>query len=87
MGNLQALLYYPIFLAVMLVVSIVHFYRLYPMDTDTLLDKKKPVTLVTILVVAIILFLGLRPISGRAFGDTSTACSGVALQGLSSFRP
>ena len=72
MGNLQALLYYPIFLAVMLVVTIVHFYRLYPMDTDSLLDKKKPMALVTILVVAVILFLGLRPISGRAFGDTST---------------
>ena len=72
MGNLQALLHYPIFLAVMLVVTIVHFYRLYPMDTDSLLDKKKPMALVTILVVAVILFLGLRPISGRAFGDTST---------------
>ena len=72
MGNLQALLYYPIFLAVMLVVTIVHFYRLYPMDTDTLLDKKKPMTVLSILVLAVILFLGLRPISGRAFGDTST---------------
>lgn len=72
MGSMQAMFYYPIFLAVMLGVSIVHFYRLYPMDTDTLLDKKKPMILISILVVAIIIFLGLRPISGRFFGDTST---------------
>ena len=72
MGSMQAMFYYPIFLAVMLVVTIVHFYRLYSMDTSSLLDKKKPLVLIAILVVAVIFFLGLRPISGRFFGDTST---------------
>ncbi|MBR5074870.1 MAG: EpsG family protein [Bacteroidales bacterium] len=72
MGSMQAILYYPIFLTVMLVAVIVHFYRIYPMDTDTLLDRRKPTVFIAILVVAIVLFLGLRPVSGRAFGDTAT---------------
>ena len=80
-------MYYPIFLAVMLVVTIVHFYRLYPMDTDTLLDKKKPMTLVTILVLVVIVFLGLRPVSGRAFGDTSTYAAVYMLMSDDLMRP
>ena len=42
------------------------------MDTDRLLDSKKSNWPMLVLVIAVTLFLGLRPISGRAFGDTST---------------
>lgn len=72
MGSLQAIIYYPAFLIAMLIITVVHFYRLYPMDTESLLDKKKPTILITLFTIAVVFFLGLRPISGRFFGDTST---------------
>ena len=72
MGSLSALLYNPIFLTVILILTIIHFYQIYPMDTTRLLDTKKANWPMLFLVIAVTLFLGLRPISGRAFGDTST---------------
>lgn len=68
-GGINAALYNPLYLLLMAVVSVLLFVRLSPMGTDRVLDEDKGDWQGLILTIILVLFLGLRPLSGRYFGD------------------
>lgn len=63
--------YYPIYLMLITVLVLGHFFRIYPMGTDRLLNTDKGQWQAVLLTVLLTLFIGLRPVSGRYFGDMS----------------
>ena len=68
-GSIGPELYNPIYLLLMTLLVLIHFFRIYPMGEDRLLDQPKGMYQGLILTVILVLFIGLRPVSGRFFGD------------------
>ncbi|MBQ2491857.1 MAG: hypothetical protein II527_00810, partial [Bacteroidales bacterium] len=68
-GGIDAALYNPLYLLLMAAVSVFLFVRLSPMGTDRVLDEDKGEWQGIILTIILVVFLGLRPLSGRYFGD------------------
>lgn len=68
-GSLAPEQYYPIYILVISLLTIGHFVRLFPMGTDKLLYTNKGSWLAITIALLLTLFIGLRPVSGRYFGD------------------
>jgi hypothetical protein len=64
--------YYPVYLLLITVLIFGHFIRIYPMGTDKLLKTSKGSWQAILLTIVLTVFIGLRPVSGRYFGDMGT---------------
>lgn len=64
-------LYYPVYLHVVLIWCIFVWARYSRMNLDRLLYQRKPYAAMAIFATLFIVVVGLRPVSGRIFGDTS----------------
>lgn len=64
--------YYPIYLLLITVLVLGHFFRIYSMGTEKLLNSGKGNWQAILLTLVLTVFIGLRPVSGRYFGDMNS---------------
>lgn len=62
--------YYPVFIHLLLLFSLIHYSNLTQMSVHGVLNVRKGDVGITIFTILFIVLIGLRPISGRYFGDT-----------------
>ena len=70
MWNIPAKLYQPIFLAIVFIYTIIHYFRINPLTSVGLLRRRSKRGGIFLLTAAFILIVGLRPVASE-FGDTA----------------